>query len=71
MQPPRTTAQRIADTQARLQAAVDCWVSSANTQGGAYLIPLSYVWHDGQIIMATLSNGLTMRNLQRAGRCPD
>ena len=68
MEPPRDTAQRIADTLARLASDVDCWVPSANARGDAYLIPLSYVWHEGRIVMATLARGLTVRNLGRAGR---
>ena len=69
MDEPRTIAQRKADTLARLGSAVDCWVPSASAGGEAYLIPLSFVWYQGQIIMATLANSLTVRNLRRAGKC--
>ena len=66
--PPRSTAQRIADTLAKLANEVDCWVPSAGANGEAYLIPLSFVWHDGQLTLATPAANLTMRNLRRAGR---
>jgi hypothetical protein len=69
MEAPRTTAQRKADTLSRLTTDVDCWVTSASAGGEAYLIPLSYVWYGQQIIMATLANSLTVRNLRRAGNC--
>ncbi|HEY8598719.1 MAG TPA: hypothetical protein VIL85_09830 [Thermomicrobiales bacterium] len=69
MDEPRTIAQRKADTLARLGSAVDCWVPSASAEGEAYLIPLSFVWHEGQIIMATLAASLTVRNVRRAGNC--
>ena len=68
MEPPRSTAQRKADTLARLASAVDCWVPSSGAGGDAYLIPLSFVWHEGRIILATLGASSTVRNLRRAGR---
>lgn len=68
MEPPRSTAQRVADTRARLAREVDCWVSSASAGGEAYLIPLSYIWRDGRLVLATLAGSLTARNLRRAGR---
>jgi hypothetical protein len=68
MEPPRSTAQRKADTLARLANAVDCWVPSSGARGDAYLIPLSFVWHGGRIILATLAESSTVRNLRRTGR---
>ena len=68
MEPPRSTAQRKADTLARLASDVDCWVPSASADGDAYLIPLSFVWHEGRIAIATLTKGRTVRHLRRAGR---
>jgi len=69
MAEPRTIAQRKADTLARLGSAVDCWAPSASAKGEAYLIPLSFVWHQEQIVMATPAPSLTVRNLRRAGNC--
>lgn len=66
--PPRSPAQRIADTLAKLTTEVDCWVPSASAEGEAYLVPLSFVWHDGQVTMATPARSLTIRNLRRAGQ---
>jgi len=68
MEPPRSTARRKADTLARLASAVDCWVPSSGARGDAYLIPLSFVWHDGLIVLATLAASGTVRNLRRVGR---
>ncbi len=68
MEPPRGTAQRQADTLARLASAVDCWVPSSGRHGDAYLIPLSFVWHEGRVILATLGASNTVRNLRRSGR---
>jgi hypothetical protein len=67
MVPPRSTAQRKEDTLARLASDVDCWVPSASAAGEAYLIPLSYLWHEGRVVLATLANSMTVRNLRRAG----
>lgn len=69
MEAPRTIAQRKADTLARLGNDVDCWVPSASATGEAYLIPLSFVWYQNAIVMATLAGSLTVRNLRRAGHC--
>ena len=68
MEPPRSAAQRKADTLARLASAVDCWVPSSGPRGDTYLIPLSFVWHEGRVILATLAGSSTVRNLRRAGR---
>ncbi len=68
MEPPRSTAQRQADTLARLASTVDCWVPSSGARGDAYLIPLSFVWHEGRVILATLGASSTVRNLRRSGR---
>ncbi len=68
MEPPRSTAQRQADTLARLASAVDCWVPSTSVRGDAYLIPLSFVWYGGRIILATLAESNTVRSLRRSGR---
>ena len=67
MELPRSTEERKADTLARLAADTDCWVPSASAAGEAYLIPLSYLWYEGRIVLATLANSLTVRNLRRAG----
>lgn len=68
MAPPRSTTERKADTLARLSTDVDCWVSSASGSGEAYLVPLSFVWYEGRLTIATPAGSLTTRNLRRAGR---
>jgi nitroimidazol reductase NimA-like FMN-containing flavoprotein (pyridoxamine 5'-phosphate oxidase superfamily) len=67
-QPPRGTEQRKHDTLARLERDVDAWVASADSNGNAYLVPLSYVWDSSVLIMATLeANELEGRDLMRDG----
>jgi hypothetical protein len=65
---PRTTAQRKADTLAKLAApAADIWVASASVDdaGAArpYLVPLSLAWVDGRIVLALEANSRTARSL--------
>jgi hypothetical protein len=67
-QPPRGTEQRKHDTLARLERDVDAWVASADSNGNAYLVPLSYVWDSSVLIMATLESSPTVRNLRASGR---
>ena len=66
--PPRSPAERKRDTLARLEGDVDLWVASASAEGGAYLVPLSYVWHREALVFATPRGTPTARNLARAGR---
>ena len=66
--PPRSRSQRRADTLARLRTDVDLWVASADEAGRAYLIPLSYVWDDSALTIATPRASRTAVNLVRAGR---
>jgi hypothetical protein len=57
----------VRDTLARLAADVDLWVATASAEGEPYLVPLSYLWHDGRIVMATAGRTATVRNLRRGG----
>ena len=63
----RSRAQRKADTLARLQTDVDCWVASADETGNAYLVPLSYYWDGTALVIATPRCSPTATNLLRAG----
>jgi hypothetical protein len=63
----RSTAQRIADTIAKLETEEDAWVASASRDGVAYLIPLSYYWDGERHTLATPIRSRTARNLRRAG----
>lgn len=66
--PPRTAALRQSDALRALQEGVDVWVASADADGEAYLIPLSYLWDGERLTMATPEASRTARNLRRAGR---
>jgi hypothetical protein len=57
----------VRDALARLAADVDLWVATASAEGEPYLVPLSYLWHDGRIVMATAGRTATVRNLRRGG----
>jgi Pyridoxamine 5'-phosphate oxidase len=65
--PPRSKAQRRADTLAKLESDVDLWVASADESGGAYLVPLSFCWDGSTLTVATTRASRTARNLVRAG----
>jgi nitroimidazol reductase NimA-like FMN-containing flavoprotein (pyridoxamine 5'-phosphate oxidase superfamily) len=43
-EPPRSTRQRVDDTVARLEHDVDAWVATADQEGNAYLVPLTFLW---------------------------
>jgi Pyridoxamine 5'-phosphate oxidase len=65
--PARSRAQRRIDVLAKLRTDVDLWVASADESGGAYLVPLSYVWDDSALTIATPRASRTAKNLVRAG----
>ena len=65
---PRTRQQRKDDTLARLASDVDAWVASADRDGAAYLVPLSFLWDGMAITVTTPESSRTARNLRSAGR---
>jgi hypothetical protein len=65
--PPRTVAQRRADTLRALASHRDVWVASASAAGEAYIIPLSFLWDGERLILGTPEASRTARNLRRAG----
>jgi hypothetical protein len=67
MEPARTHPQRKADVLARLARDVDVWVASADANGEAYLIPLSYYWEGRSLTVSTPRGSRTAVNLMRAG----
>ena len=67
MAAPRHTAQRRIDVLAKLRSDVDLWVASADADGRAYLVPLSFYWDDSALTIATPRVSRTARNLVRAG----
>jgi Pyridoxamine 5'-phosphate oxidase len=46
---------------------VDLWVASADAEGNAYLVPLSFYWDGEALTIATPRASRTGRNLVRAG----
>ncbi|MEU4389823.1 pyridoxamine 5'-phosphate oxidase family protein [Kribbella sp. NPDC023855] len=60
----RPFATRKADTLHRLATDIDAWVSTASPTGTPYLMPLSFLWIEGTILLATARNNPTSRNLQ-------
>jgi hypothetical protein len=68
MDPARSTAQRIADARAKLEARhSDLWVSSATADGAPYLVPLSFAWDGTAVLIAIKSNSPTARNVNAGG----
>lgn len=65
--PPRPRSQRKADALSRLRDDVDLWVASADENGNAYLVPLSFYWDERTLTISTPSASPTGRNLVRAG----
>jgi hypothetical protein len=66
MEPPaRSTRQRKLDTLGRLENDIDCWVSTADPATGTpYLVPLSFIWYEGRLLIATPVDSPTGRNVQ-------
>ncbi|WP_156721830.1 pyridoxamine 5'-phosphate oxidase family protein [Streptomyces apocyni] len=67
LEPARSREQRIHDVRERLEKDVDVWVSTASADGGPVLVPLSFVWDDGALIMSTKRVNATARNLTPGG----
>jgi len=70
---PRPAAERKRDTLHRLEHDVDLWVATAtataDAEGGSpYLVPLSFHWDGTVLLIATVVDGITGRNLQATGR---
>jgi hypothetical protein len=64
---PRPLAQRKEDALGRLRTEIDCWVASADESGNAHLVPFSYYWDDGAIVLAMPPANKSAVNLLRAG----
>lgn len=64
--PPRSRAERKADTLRKLETEVDVWVASAGEDGRANLVPLSFVWYEAALTVAMPTTSVTARNLIRA-----
>jgi Pyridoxamine 5'-phosphate oxidase len=68
MEPPRSLQQRQQDTLGRLESDTDAWIASADAEGDAYLLPLSFLWDGAGLVVATPGSSVTGRNLSQAGR---
>jgi hypothetical protein len=67
--PARTAQQRKHDTLRRLEQDIDAWVATADGESGTpYLIPLSFLWDDATLLLATPASSPTSRNLQASGK---
>jgi hypothetical protein len=66
-EPARSRSQRRIDVLAKLRSNVDLWVASADDDGNAYLVPLSFWWDDSSLTIATPRASRTAVNLIRAG----
>ncbi|MFI0709867.1 pyridoxamine 5'-phosphate oxidase family protein [Streptomyces inhibens] len=67
--PARDAGQRKRDALKRLETDEDAWVSSSSGEGPPCLVPLSFVWHDEQLVMATKGTNPTARNLRAQAAC--
>ncbi|MGC4811134.1 pyridoxamine 5'-phosphate oxidase family protein [Micromonospora sp. DT228] len=65
---PRTAQQRKQDTLTRLGRDLDAWVASADREGNAHLVPLSFLWDGGALTLATAESSPTARNLRASQR---
>src|SRR5215212_6586288 len=61
--PARSRDQRRRDTEHRLTHDIDVWVASASVDGAPYLVPLSFDWDGEAVLLATLAESPTGRNL--------
>jgi general stress protein 26 len=53
---------------ARLEGDVDLWIATAAANREAHLIPLSFAWHEGRIVMATRADATTVANIRARPR---
>jgi Pyridoxamine 5'-phosphate oxidase len=65
--PARTRQQRIEDTVRRLEHDIDVWVATA-ADDTPYLVPLSFLWDGTTLLIATVSDSPTGRNLRASGQ---
>ena len=63
---PRSREERKRDVLARFEQDVDAWVSTASAAGEPYLLPLSFLWHEGELLFSTDERSLTARNLRES-----
>ena len=52
----------------RLTSDEDAWIATGDTDGNGYLVPLSFLWDGGGLVIATPRSSVTACNLSRGGR---
>ncbi|MEV8371312.1 pyridoxamine 5'-phosphate oxidase family protein [Kribbella sp. NPDC056861] len=60
---PRPAETRKADTLHRLETDIDAWVATASADGTPYLMPLSFLWTEGTLLLSTARKNPTALNL--------
>ena len=68
VQPPRDAATRKQHVLHLLATEMDAWVATADEHGEVCQIPLSFLWHEGRLVLSTPAGSVTGRNLARSGR---
>lgn len=63
---PRDAEQRKQDVLERLAEDEDAWVATASPDGKPHMVPLSFVFHEGSLLMCTKTKSQTAHNV-RAG----
>ncbi|WP_145763458.1 pyridoxamine 5'-phosphate oxidase family protein [Streptomyces brevispora] len=66
-EPARSREQRKQDVLDHLEKDKDAWVSTASPDGVPTLVPLSFVWDRGTLLMATRRTNPTAVNVTPAG----
>ncbi|MFF1921577.1 pyridoxamine 5'-phosphate oxidase family protein [Streptomyces sp. NPDC058221] len=66
-EPARSREQRKQDVLDHLENDKDAWVSTASADGVPTLVPLSFVWHRGTLLMATRRTNPTAVNVTPSG----
>ncbi|MEU0395983.1 pyridoxamine 5'-phosphate oxidase family protein [Streptomyces sp. NPDC006208] len=67
-EPARSRDQRKQDTLARLAEDHDAWVATASPDGEPTLMPLSFLWDRGTLVMCTRRTNPTARNITPRGK---
>jgi hypothetical protein len=64
---PRDLHRRKADALEKLASGTDVWVATTSGAGEPCLVPLSFAWVDGQVILVTSRQNRTARNIAATG----
>ncbi|MCM2414143.1 pyridoxamine 5'-phosphate oxidase family protein [Streptomyces sp. RKAG290] len=67
-EPARSREQRKQDVLDHLEKDEDAWVSTASADGVPTLVPLSFVWDHGTLLMATRRTNPTAVNVTPSGQ---